>query len=130
MLKRAAEFHGHLGPYLVLGLRMGVLAKNTLNTNPFEIKAEIHTEKRTPRSCILDGIQFTSGCTLGKRNIDVIESDDIFGIFFKNNSKLMIKVKKESLENVEKVLDMEEYAKILFEKKDEELFDYDKIKKC
>lgn len=130
MLKRAAEFHGHLGPYLVLGLRMGVLAKNTLNADPFEIKAEIHTKKKTPRSCILDGIQFTSGCTLGKRNIDVIESDDIFGIFFKNNSKLVIKVKKEILENVEKVLDMEEYAKILFEKRDEELFDYDKIKKC
>ena len=130
MSEKAAKFHGHLGPYLVLGLRMGVLAKNTLNTKPFEIKAEIHTEKRTPRSCILDGIQFTSGCTLGKRNIDVIESDDIFGIFFKNNSKLVIKVKKEILENIEKVLDMEEYAKILFEKKDEELFDYDKIKKC
>jgi len=48
ILKRAAEFHGHLGPYLVLGLKMGVLAKNTLNADPFEIRAEIHTEKITP----------------------------------------------------------------------------------
>jgi len=111
-------------------LRMGVLAKNTLNTNPFEIKAEIHTKKKTPRSCILDGIQFTSGCTLGKGNIGIIESDEIFGIFLKNNSKIVIKVKKEILENVEKISDMEKYSKILFEKKDEELFDYDKIKKC
>lgn len=130
ILKRAAEFHGHLGPYLVLGLKMGVLAKNTLNADPFEIRAEIHTEKITPRSCILDGIQFTSGCTLGKGNIDVMESDEIFGVFYKDNSKIVIKVKKEILEKIEKVSDMEEYARILFEKKDEELFEYDKVKKC
>ena len=130
VLKRAAEFHGHLGPYLVLGLKMGVLAKNTLNADPFEIRAEIHTEKITPRSCILDGIQFTSGCTLGKGNIDVMESDEIFGVFYKDNSKIVIKVKKEILEKIEKVSDMEEYARILFEKRDEELFDYDKVKKC
>ncbi|MCD6467225.1 MAG: formylmethanofuran dehydrogenase subunit E family protein [Methanomicrobia archaeon] len=130
ILKRAAEFHGHLGPYLVLGLKMGVLAKNTLNADPFEIRAEIHTEKITPRSCILDGIQFTSGCTLGKGNIDVMESDEIFGVFYKDNSKILIKVKKEILEKIEKVSDMEEYARILFEKKDEELFEYDKVKKC
>ncbi|RLF94857.1 formylmethanofuran dehydrogenase [Thermococci archaeon] len=130
ILKRAAEFHGHLGPYLVLGLKMGVLAKNTLNADPFEIRAEIHTEKITPRSCILDGIQFTSGCTLGKGNIDVMESDEIFGVFYKDNSKIVIKVKKEILEKIEKVSDMEEYARILFEKRDEELFEYDKVKKC
>jgi len=130
ILKRAAEFHGHLGPYLVLGLKMGVLAKNTLNADPFEIRAEIHTEKITPRSCILDGIQFTSGCTLGKGNIDLRESDEIFGVFYKDNSKIVIKVKKEILEKIEKVSDMEEYARILFEKRDEELFEYDKVKKC
>jgi len=130
ILERAAEFHGHLGPYLVLGLRMGVLAKNTLNADPFEIRAEIHTEKKKPRSCILDGIQFASGCTLGKGNIDLLESDKIFGVFFKGNSKIVIKVKKEILENIEKVSDMEKYSKILFEKKDGELFKYDKTEKC
>jgi len=130
VLERAAEFHGHLGPYLVLGLRMGVLAKSTLNADPFEIRAEIHTEKRTPRSCILDGIQFTSGCTLGKGNIDIIESEEIFGVFYKGNNKIVIEVKKEILVSIEKVSDIEKHSKILFEKKDEELFDYDKIKKC
>jgi len=130
VLERAAEFHGHLGPYLVLGMKMGVLAKNTLNADPFELRAEIHTEKKTPRSCILDGIQFASGCTLGKGNIDLRESDEIFGVFYKDNNKIVIKVKKEILEKIEKVSDMEEYSKILFEKKDEELFDYDNPEKC
>lgn len=130
LLERAAKFHGHLGPYLVLGLRMGVLAKNTLNVNPFEIRAEIHTEKRKPRSCIVDGIQFTSGCTLGKGNIELLESEEIFGVFFKKNRKIVIKVKKEIVEDIAKVSDIEEHARILFEKKDEELFEYDKSKKC
>ncbi len=130
ILERAAEFHGHLGPYLVLGMKMGLLAKNKLDATPFEIKAEIHTERKTPRSCILDGIQFTSGCTLGKGNIDVIESDEIFGIFFKGESKFVIKIRKDILDTLKNISDMEEYAMILFEKRDEELFEYDKVEKC
>jgi len=59
-----------------------------------------------------------------------MESDEIFGVFYKDNSKIVIKVKKEILEKIEKVSDMEEYARILFEKRDEELFEYDKVKKC
>ena len=130
ILERAAEFHGHLGPYLVLGMKMGLLAKNKLDATPFEIKAEIHTERKTPRSCILDGIQFTSGCTLGKGNIDVIESDEIFGIFFKGESKFVIRIRKDILDTLKNISDMEEYAMILFEKRDEELFEYDKVEKC
>jgi len=130
ILERAAEFHGHLGPYLVLGMKMGLLAKNKLDATPFEIKAEIHTERKTPRSCILDGIQFTSGCTLGKGNIDVIESDEIFGIFFKGESKFVIRIRKDILDTMKNISDMEEYARILFEKRDEELFEYDKVEKC
>ena len=130
ILERAAEFHGHLGPYLVLGMKMGLLAKNKLNATPFEIKAEIHTERKTPRSCILDGIQFTSGCTLGKGNIDVVESDEIFGIFFKGESKFVIRIRKDILDTLKNISDMEEYAMILFEKRDEELFEYDKVEKC
>ena len=130
ILERAAEFHGHLGPYLVLGMKMGLLAKNKLDATPFEIKAEIHTERKTPRSCILDGIQFTSGCTLGKGNIDVVESDEIFGIFFKGESKFVIRIRKDILDTLKNISDMEEYAMILFEKRDEELFEYDKVEKC
>ncbi len=130
ILERAAKFHGHLGPYLVLGMKMGLLAKNKLDATPFEIKAEIHTERKTPRSCILDGIQFTSGCTLGKGNIDVVESDEIFGIFFKGESKFVIKIRKDILDTLKNISDMEEYAMILFEKRDEELFEYDKVEKC
>ncbi|MEA1993887.1 MAG: formylmethanofuran dehydrogenase subunit E family protein [Euryarchaeota archaeon] len=130
ILKRAAEFHGHLGPYLVLGMRMGTMARKTLDATPFEIRAEIRTNDKTPRSCVLDGIQFTSGCTLGKRNIELIKSNEISGAFFKDESKFVINTKKNILERIKTVSDMEEYAEELFEKNDEELFEYDTPETC
>ena len=130
LLEDASAFHGHLGPYLVLGMRMGSLARRILNATPFEIRAEIHTEGRTPRSCILDGIQFTSGCTLGKRNIALIESTELFGVFYKNDTSLRITVKKEITERIAEAKDIEECAKDFFEKDDTELFEYDTPEKC
>ncbi len=63
-------FHGHLGPYVVAGLRLGRYALARLRADPhFGVEAEVHCPDRPPPSCVMDGIQFASGCTLGKRNI-------------------------------------------------------------
>ncbi|NPV47683.1 MAG: hypothetical protein HPY69_12045 [Armatimonadetes bacterium] len=63
-------FHGHLGPYVVAGLRLGRYAMARLAADPhFGIEAEVHCPDRPPPSCAMDGIQFATGCTLGKRNI-------------------------------------------------------------
>jgi len=35
VLDKAAEFHGHLGPFLAIGVRMGLLAKRTLRSDGF-----------------------------------------------------------------------------------------------
>jgi len=74
-LARMKEFHGHLGPYVVLGYRMGMIAlERTGSGGHFEISAEIHSVLSPPRSCLIDGVQLGSGCTLGKRNITVEET--------------------------------------------------------
>ena len=124
-LKKAASFHGHLGPHLVLGLKMGLLAKNLLQGDPFNMRAEIHTQKTPPQSCILDGVQFSSGCTLGKGNIKVKEDSEIYGIFFKDSQKIMIKAHPQIIKNIKKVPreNLEEHAYNLFAMKDCELFD-------
>lgn len=49
LLKEAVRFHGHMGPFLVLGFKMGFLAKKILNCDPFTVTAEIHTGKRPQR---------------------------------------------------------------------------------
>ncbi len=124
-LKKAASFHGHLGPHLVLGLKMGLLAKRLLKGDPFNMRAEIHTRKTPPQSCILDGVQFSSGCTLGKGNIKVKEDSEIYGIFFKDSEKVMIKANPKIITDIKKVPreNLEECAYNLFTMKDDELFD-------
>jgi len=70
-LKNIKRFHGHLGPYAVIGYRMGLLANEKLGDDPFAKHAVALTGITTPISCIVDGIQLASGCTLGKGNIAV-----------------------------------------------------------
>ncbi len=66
------NFHGHLGPFVVLGYRMGRLALDeTGSSGHFGISAEVHSLLEPPRSCLIDGVQLGSGCTLGKGNISV-----------------------------------------------------------
>jgi formylmethanofuran dehydrogenase subunit E len=67
-LKALSSFHGHLGPYVVVGYRMGQIARSELKG---KIKATVYTGSKTPLSCVIDGIQFSSGCTMGKGNIAV-----------------------------------------------------------
>ena len=124
-LQRAASFHGHLGPHLVLGLKMGLLAKNLLKSDPFNIRAEIHTQMNPPQSCILDGIQVSSGCTLGKGTISVKEDEKIYGVFFKDSTKIEIRVKPHVIQELRKIPSeqLEEHARTLFRAENEELFD-------
>jgi len=70
VLKQATRFHGHLGPWLVLGLRAGSYARRKLVASPFELRAQVFCPSGTPYTCFVDGVQFSSGCTMGKGNIN------------------------------------------------------------
>ena len=72
VLSLIRNFHGHIGPFVVLGYRMGRLALDeTGSSGHFGIIAEVHSVLEPPRSCLIDGVQLGSGCTLGKRNISI-----------------------------------------------------------
>jgi len=58
-LKRAVEIHGHLGPFLVLGVKMGLLAKSLLNKGIQKCEVEVIDEK--PYLCAVDGIRAIIG---------------------------------------------------------------------
>ena len=78
------SFHGHLGPYVVLGYRMGRIALEVSGSDGhFDILAEVHSPLKPPKSCLIDGIQLGSGCTLGKGNITVYEYDGPAHVIFK-----------------------------------------------
>ncbi|MFA6371455.1 MAG: formylmethanofuran dehydrogenase subunit E family protein [Methanothrix sp.] len=85
-----AAFHGHLGPYIVLGYRMGRYARKNFCSDPFQMKAAVFCEGVPPESCLADGVQIGSGCTLGKRNIDIIAGSDIRCEFSCGERKMII----------------------------------------
>ncbi|MEO0078630.1 MAG: formylmethanofuran dehydrogenase subunit E family protein, partial [candidate division WOR-3 bacterium] len=69
ILEAAGRFHGHIGPWLALGVRAGLRAWEKLGVRYQDLVACVRCPDRTPYTCFLDGIQFSSGCTMGKGNI-------------------------------------------------------------
>ena len=97
LLKSATSFHGHLGPYLVLGLRMGIFAKRTLKSRKLhDMSVTVWTKRSPPESCLLDGIQVSSGCTIGNGNLRVKNAPRIRARFRKGNHSLFMKPTKET----------------------------------
>jgi len=86
-----AAFHGHLGPYIVLGYRIGRYARQNFCRDPFQMKAAVFCQGVPPQSCLADGVQIGSGCTLGKRSIDIVVSDEIWCEFSSGGRKMVIK---------------------------------------
>lgn len=126
LVQRAAEFHGHLGPYLVLGLRAGLTATNMLGYAPLESNAEVETHLATPQSCFIDGVQFSSGCTLGKMNIKIREDATLSAVtFHRGGRRIRVKVKDRVLERLRRTpsQEMEKLALTLAEEPDDQLFD-------
>jgi len=72
MIDRGVQLHGHEGPFLIAGIRMGLLALDLLHSPGYlGIEAESDAGSTPPLSCLSDGIQIGSGCTVGKGNLRV-----------------------------------------------------------
>ena len=92
-IKEAEKFHGHLGPFLVLGVRMGETAKKILKTANLQVTAKLPLS--TPFSCVLDGIQVTTQCTIGNQKLKIENSSKEISATFqcaKTGKKLKVKV--------------------------------------
>jgi len=78
-LREAVQFHGHLGPWAAAGLRMGMAARTAARAHGyFDLEVEARGPlDRPPRSCLLDGLQVSTGATLGKRNLRWVESEEL-----------------------------------------------------
>jgi formylmethanofuran dehydrogenase subunit E len=98
--------HGHLGPFLVIGVRTGILAKRALDTNAEENSGLRVTAKlplSTPFSCVLDGIQATTQCTIGNQRLSIENSPSKIEVSFqhKNQGELLkIGVNPEVIDNL------------------------------
>jgi len=125
LVEWAVKFHGHLGPYLILGLRAGLLGVKHLGKSYFELKAVVETGTSPPRSCFIDGIQFASGCTLGKGNIEVKVSNNVSVVFMKDERRMRLAVRDSVLRVLDQMTSMSQAEMIceeILQKADDELF--------
>ncbi len=53
----------------MLGLKAGAYARKKFAAPPLELRARVFCPAVTPYTCFIDGVQFSSACTLGKGNI-------------------------------------------------------------
>lgn len=107
LIRKAADFHGHLGPFLVIGVRMGNLARKRLNVEAgedSELQATARLPFLTPFSCILDGIQITTHCTVGNRKLKIENSQETITLYFERHNppkELKIHVDPKVVEELE-----------------------------
>jgi len=112
----AAAFHGHKGPFLVIGYRVGECAVKKLQPeDEFDLITTVFIPLKTPYSCIIDGLQCSTKCTLGKWNIKWVESNE-FKVIVENKKKgkkLEIWLSKKTIEEAEKCQDIATFSKKL-----------------
>lgn len=77
-LSEAIKFHGHLGPYLVLGILAGVHVLKKLKAEKyFGVEVKVRGVDKKPKSCFVDGLQLSTGATYGKGNILKLNGNSI-----------------------------------------------------
>lgn len=120
LLEKAVRLHGHLGPFLVLGLKMSLRAEEILGEKPS--KCIVGTVNSKPYLCAVDGVK----AVLGKAVIEVHEDDGLAAKFRgANGGETTIRVKKSLVEKYAKAPweKCEEYAEEVIVSGDSQLFE-------
>lgn len=77
LFHRLRQFHGHIGPYAVLGYRLGGWLLRRLGCGKyFGAHLTVAGPGTTPYTCLLDGLQVATGYTLGKGNLTLKAAAD------------------------------------------------------
>lgn len=127
--ERAIEFHGHGGPFMIVGLRMGLSALNHLDAKGwFSLDCVVKLNWAPPDSCVIDGIQSSTGCTMGKRNIRVDETDGVSARFSYKEKDVTLTLREDVLNKIRSIFDegdesVNQYMSWLAESDEELIFD-------
>jgi len=96
------EFHRHLGTYSIIGAKMGVRAREILEA-PFDtLKVVSLAGSSPPLSCMNDGLQVSTGASLGRGTIKIAEgTPKPEAVFLHGGQKVTLKIKKEVVDKIE-----------------------------
>ncbi|GAB6102449.1 FmdE family protein [Thermococcus atlanticus] len=72
LLEIAREFHGHICPYVALGVRASMIAMEELGVRRLDFRASVDERILAiveTNNCFADGVQIATGCTLGNNSL-------------------------------------------------------------
>ena len=134
LMEKATEFHGHLGPFLAIGVRMGVIGLERLGNpayNSLAITASLPL--KVPFSCIIDGLQVSTNCTVGNQKLSLRDSHTIQVKFQRedNRQEIVVTLNRSMIEKIKSQLltkamlndEMRKLAWMIAELSEDELFE-------
>ena len=97
------EFHRHLGIYSLVGAKMGVRAREILEA-PFDtLEVMSYAGNSPPLSCMNDGLQVSTGASLGRGTIRISDKQSLpEAVFVYNDIELKLRLKNAVWEKVKK----------------------------
>jgi pyrimidine-specific ribonucleoside hydrolase len=97
------EIHGHTGIYSIIGAKMGIRAMEYFNVGINNLMVVSLAGHKPPLSCFNDGIQISTGATIGQGLITVSDSVSTVptAIFEFNDHKVKISLKTEIAEQMQ-----------------------------
>lgn len=97
------EFHGHLGVFSIVGAKMGIKARELFGVGPDMLEVLTYAGSKPPYSCLNDGIQVSTGATLGMGTIQLATGIRTrpAAVFTYKGRSVLVSLKKEYLEKVD-----------------------------
>lgn len=99
--EEAVRFHGHNGPFLAMGYRIGQFANRRLMPKKImDMSCVVKSPMRRPFTCVVDGIQCATNCTFGKGNVELKQIESGVDVVFRSGAgkELTMKIRSEILE--------------------------------
>jgi pyrimidine-specific ribonucleoside hydrolase len=86
----ANELHRHLGIYSILGVKMGIRAREILQAGVDELRVTSRAGSTPPLSCLTDGLQVATGASLGRGTIAVTSGRSTASAVFSRGKKQVV----------------------------------------
>jgi len=116
LLEFGRDFHGHICPYLALGIRASLIALERLGTKRAGLEESVSESLLAIvecNSCFTDGVQVATGCTLGNNGL----------VYFDLGKTALTLVRRGSWEGVRVYVDDEKLREMSFPSEATDLFE-------
>jgi pyrimidine-specific ribonucleoside hydrolase len=95
------ELHRHLGIYSIIGAKMGVRARELLGASVDEVRVLSEAGSSPPLACLNDGLQVSTGASLGRGTISVREDEPrVAAEFASGDRKVHLRLREDVVERI------------------------------